>query len=311
MASNKVIVFGPTGHVGSAAALAAQEQGAKVYLAMRDSQKAIRNLTPAQEQAGGFERVQADLSNPDSIRTAVTQTGAKRAFIYIAFGTPDNMRSTIQALKSAGIEFLVFLSSFGVDGDLRSIQPTDLSAFVHGQVEINLDEVYGPEGYVAIRPGYFATNLLLYKKPIAAGGVVRMPYPQVRFDCIAPEDIGRVSGVVLAKAQSSGPIFLAGPQLVAQEDAIKLVAKALGKDVQVEGFATEQDAAKFLAEAYGVPEALGAGLARTYRAMAEGEERFPQSKYQEAVANVKKYGLKEPTSLDQWVEAHRAEFLTE
>ena len=37
----KVIVFGPTGNIGSVAAVTAQEKGAKVYLAMRDPKKTI------------------------------------------------------------------------------------------------------------------------------------------------------------------------------------------------------------------------------------------------------------------------------
>ena len=103
IAMSKTIIFGPTGHVGSATARAAQQHGAKVFLAMRNPEKRIPHLSVEQEQAAGFERIQADLTKPDTIRAAVTKTGAKHAFIYTVFSTADNMRSSIEALKSAGI----------------------------------------------------------------------------------------------------------------------------------------------------------------------------------------------------------------
>jgi NAD(P)-dependent dehydrogenase (short-subunit alcohol dehydrogenase family) len=119
MTTIKTIVFGPTGNVGFAAARGAQQHGAKVFLAMRDPRKPIPSLSAEQEAQGGFERVQADLTKPETIAMAVNQTGAKHAFIYVTFGTSDNMRSSIMALKSAGIKFVVFLSSDGIQSDIR------------------------------------------------------------------------------------------------------------------------------------------------------------------------------------------------
>jgi NAD(P)-dependent dehydrogenase (short-subunit alcohol dehydrogenase family) len=110
MPSNKTIVFGPTGYVGSATAHTAHDRGAEVVLAMRDPSKPIRGLL-SPELPAGFKKIQADLADPSSVHTVVTTTGAKHAFIYLVFGSPDSMRSTIEALKSGGIDFVVFLSS--------------------------------------------------------------------------------------------------------------------------------------------------------------------------------------------------------
>ena len=128
MTTIKTIVFGPTGNVGFATARTAQRHGAKVFLAMRDLRKPIPGLSVEQEPEGGFERVQADLTKPETITMAVNQTGAKHAFIYVTFGTSDNMRSSIMALKAAGIEFTVFLSSDGIQSDIRSVAPSDFIA---------------------------------------------------------------------------------------------------------------------------------------------------------------------------------------
>jgi len=71
-----VIVFGPTGHVGSAVALSAHTFGAsKVVLAMRDTTKAIPGLTPDVESSRSFQRVHTDLADPASITAAVSSTG--------------------------------------------------------------------------------------------------------------------------------------------------------------------------------------------------------------------------------------------
>ena len=112
--SRKVIVFGPTGAVGSATARTAAELGSHVVLAMRNIEKSIPGLDAAAEKQGSFERVQADLTQPDTVRDAVTKTGAKYAFIYLAHGSPDHMKSTIVALKDAGVVEVMFLSSFTI-----------------------------------------------------------------------------------------------------------------------------------------------------------------------------------------------------
>lgn len=81
---SRVLVFGPTGNVGSIVACTAQQQGAKVFLAMRDTGKPIPSLSALQESDGGFERVQADLMDPVSVRSAVEKTKATAAFVYLA-----------------------------------------------------------------------------------------------------------------------------------------------------------------------------------------------------------------------------------
>lgn len=119
---------------------------------MRDPQKPIPGLTSEREREGGYERAQADLTKTDSVAAAVKAAGAKRAFIYLAHPSPDHMRSTLTALKSAGIEFVVFLSSYTIPGEPRDVLPSELIPYIQAQVEITLDEVFGRDGYVAVRP---------------------------------------------------------------------------------------------------------------------------------------------------------------
>jgi uncharacterized protein YbjT (DUF2867 family) len=311
MASRKVIVFGPTGAVGSAAARTAEELGAKVVLAMRDTEKPIPYLDTEKEKQGSFERVHADLIKPDTVRDAVNTTGAKYAFIYCAHSTPDNMKSTIEALKSAGIDLVVFLSSFTVQGDLKVIQPSEVIPYVHAQVEINLEEIFGADGFVAVRPGSFASNTLQYKAGLEKGEV-KIYRPDAKVDCIVPEDIGRVCGTVLSKGpqDEQRAIYLYGPKLLSQTDSVRTLAKALGKNPKIVS-ADEQDAYKMFVEERGVPVALAKYMISRAGKTATGHSQvfgYPVS--EEQLSNVQKYSGRKATTFEEWAEQNKQMFVS-
>lgn len=300
-----VIVFGPTGAVASVAALTAQEHGAKVFLAMRDTQKQIPGLRTTQEQEGGFERIQADLTKPDSVAAAVKASGAKRAFTYVAFGTSDHMRATFTAMKSAGIEFVVFLSSFTIAGEAKDVAPAELIAYNHAQVELSLDEIFGPENYVALRPGGFATNLLRFKKGIDAGEV-RIWAPGYKFDCITPDDIGRVGGTILVKGPKNEQkkVYLYGPQLIAQKDAIAAIGKIIGKDVKLTLIDEHEALEQYTAG--GIPKPFAEYI--TQKFANTSNEFTERAFYETGVENVELYTGKPSTKFEDWVEANRGLF---
>ena len=311
MASHKVIVFGPTGAVGSAAARTAAELGAKVVLAMRDTSKPIPELSAETEKQGSFERVHADLTKPETIREAVTTTGAKRAFIYLAHRMPDNMKSTIEALKFAGIDLVVFLSSFTIRGDLKAIEPSDIIPYAHAQVEINLNEVYGPDNYVALRPGAFASNNSGFKAGLNKGEV-KIFRPELKVDNIVPEDIGRVGGTILAKGpqDEQRKIYLYGPELLTQGDTIKILAKVLGKDVKVES-ASEDDAFRMFTEERKVPAPVAKYMiSRTASTVDGAGQVFGLKISEEDLRNVEKYSGRKATSLEAWAEKNKGMFIS-
>ena len=325
--NDAVIIFGPTGNVGSAAARAAREKGAagaKVFLAMRDPQKPIPGLTPDQESegGGGFERIYADLTKPETLHDAVTTTGAKRAFIYLVFGTTDHMKSAITALKAAGIEFVVFLSSYAVPNDLNiaSISPANFIAWGHGQVELILREEFGPLSYVAVRPGSFASNSLRWKKAVVEDGLVRIAYPEALFDWISPEDIGRVCGALLVQrprpvdvaGMNGNVVRLLGPEIMSQGDAIDVIGRAIGKDIKVERL-DEQEGVEFFMKSAHLPEFAAQQLIKMLKKRAEdgrSDGGYEGPSYDESVSNIQKYGGRPPTSFHQWVEENKAEFGT-
>ncbi|KAI3054167.1 hypothetical protein CBS147352_3825 [Aspergillus niger] len=308
-----VIVFGPTGAVGSAAARTAQQLGTTVYLAMRDPTKPIPGLSVEKEREGGFERVQANFSQPDTISTAVAQSKAKHAFIYTDLTSSDHMRASFKALKQAGIESVVLLSSFGIQEDVRDVPPEDHLAYVHAQAEVSLQEVLGVNGYVAVRPAFYASNTLWWKASIQ-NGQVKLAWPTAVFDWISPEDIGGVCGTILARrAQGSdlslteSYVNLVGAEQMGVGDAVKTIGKVLGKEVNV----TEVEynvALDSLVNESGLPEPIARSVLEFCQSAANGQSFIDSPRYGPAVGNIEKYLGRPATRLHEWVEVNREKF---
>lgn len=307
MASPKVIVFGPTGSVGRIVARTAQQNGAKVYLGMRDPSKPIPGLSAADETAGQFERIQADTTQPDTVREAVHKTGATRAFLYLSHGQPDHMQATLEALKAAGIEFVVFLSSYTIlRNDPKDFPPADYIPYAHAQVEIRLSEIFGDDNYVALRPGGFSTNASMWYGDGIKAGKVRMFAPEAAFDCITPDDMGAVGGVVLAKGAQDGQriVYLFGPEMVQQQDVIRIISDVLGKEVKVEW--TDAEGAKQGFIDSGQPPPIAGYLAgRIGDVGPEGFEADCPGLHAEGVENIKKYLGRPALDFRTWVEANK------
>ena len=317
MSSNSIIVFGATGSVGSLTAKAAHTQGSKVYLASREPQKPIPGLTD-QPNGDSFERVAADLTKPETVQAAVIKTGAKHAFIYAIFGTPNGLKETVQALKRGGVEFVVFLSSAAVRGDKRQTDPKQFIAHEHAKVECALEDIFGSEHYVAIRPGYFNSNTLRWKKMIDLEDV-KVAYPKAEFDWISPRDIANVSAHFLVRGSWQGQVpkdsqvSLSGPVIMSQEAVIRIIAKVLNKDIKVTGMEYEE-AIGFFVKMAGLNEVRAKGLVSLLQKRASGEDEagtfYSSSAQKQAVQNIQNYSEKRASTFEEWVEENKDMFLS-
>ncbi|KAJ5819972.1 hypothetical protein N7474_005563 [Penicillium riverlandense] len=294
-----VIIFGASGGIGSAAALKANQEGANVTLAMRDPSKPIPSLNGLLAT-----KARADLAKPETVLAAVRQSGATTAFLYTIHEIPDGMRRTIVALKEGGIESVVLLSSFTVQGDLRTIPPTDIVPYLHARVEIALEDVFGGHWSV-VRPAYFASNALQYKDEIAQGNV-RLPNPDVEFDWISPEDIGRVVGVILAHGTQERIIPLVGPDRLSLKDALCVIGRVLGKEIKITIVGKEQAVEDMLQK--GLPEPA----AKWFVEAVTGPRSFiwDVPECQVGLGNVQKYTGKTPVRFEQWLEENKEKFAT-
>ncbi|OGM49914.1 hypothetical protein ABOM_001505 [Aspergillus bombycis] len=295
---DNVVIFGASGAVGSAAALRAHTDGAKVSLAMRDTSKSVTNL-----HGFPFERFQADLTQPDTIKAAVCRTGAKAAFIYAVFGAPDHMRPAIRALKESGIEFVVFLSSFTIMTTIRAVPSADVIAHHHAQIEIVLEEELGPESFVAVRPSYFASNVLQHSIGIKKGEV-RLPNPDAVFDFISPNDIGTVAGALLTSGQRVRMVGLLGPERLSLRDAIGIVGTALGKTITVMGISEDEAVTQMVKS--GISPSLVKWVVQNV--VHRPHYFFENPDASTAIDNIQKYSSNTPERFQQWVENNKDRF---
>jgi len=298
MASEKsnVLIFGPTGAVGSAAALEAAGRGATVWLAMRNTSKPIPGLPSS---ASSHHRIQADLSNPDSLRTAVKESGAKSAFVYAIHESSDSMLASFTALKDAGIEYVVLLSSYSVQGAPEAERNHQAHIpRLHAMTEMSLRET-GMK-YTAIRPAFFDSNATWFYGSGLVSGQVTVLYPDTKLDWIAPSDIGAVAGVLLtAPPPTSEVVYLCGPDLLSQREALPIIGKALGRELTLNEVNEEQ----WIEKLAPMPRPILQTVAVSLRS--EGVAGYPQETYKQATENIEKITGRQPTRLGEWARQNK------
>lgn len=295
---DNVIVFGPTGAVGSAVATEAKKRGAKVWLAMRNPDKSISKELDEDTST----RVKADLDDPASIGDAVKKSGAKAAFFYLAHHTKDGMKSVISAMKDAGIEYAVFLSSFTIreNEDPRDVTPDRVIPYVHAAVEINLEE--HQIAHTALRPGNFASNGLLtwMSKETTPYEAISLN-PSRPTDCVVPADIGKIGGAVLVdrpSASSKEKVYVYGPDLITYTQMWKMIEDASGKEIKVLDYNIEEKA-QWLID-HGAPPPLAKYLVNQEN-QPDVEKYYSKEMCEKASNSIRKYAGYEPTTFKDFL----------
>ena len=127
-------------------------------------------------------------------------------------------------------------------------------------------------------------------------------------DWITPGDMGRVSGTILVQGAKNGQqkVYLYGPQLLAQEDAIVEVGKALGKDLKLKKLNAEEARSHFQSLGF-PPPLIDYFINKLSEASAlKGKEVFPF--YKEGVENVKLYTGRPSTPFKDWLAENKQIF---
>ncbi|KAF7297634.1 NmrA domain-containing protein [Mycena kentingensis (nom. inval.)] len=305
---DNVIVFGPTGAVGGSVVLEASSRGAKVWLAMRDTTKAIPRLDVA-AGLGDLPRVRADLSDPASVTAAIQTSNAKAAFVYLVFGAPDQCAASVKAMRAAGVEHVVFLSSYTVSmaQDPRTIPPEKWMPYAHAQVEIALEDAGFPTA-VALRPSWFASNFFtIFLDRSVSPPKGTLVYEDSVTDNGTPEDIGAVGGALLVEppADTSGRriVYLFGRENKTFKESWELVKKITGRsDIDTSVISPEDLIAGMMQK--GFPEALAKNIVESMEHTRGG---YPEEIYKPNAQNVKKYTGREPMPFEEWLEKHKGD----
>ena len=220
-------IIGASGNTGKAVAEKLLANGKRVRVVGRDA-KHLEGLTRK-----GAEAFVANVNDATALTKAFS--GAKAVYLMI----PPNPASPevradqervsdaeVEAVRNAGVEYAVLLSSVGADKSDRTGPVVGLHNF-----EQKLNGI-GSLKALYLRPGYFMENLLPQVGVIQNFGVVGGPLRgDLQVPMIATKDIGVAAGEALLKLDFSGKQAreLLGSRDITYLEVASVFGKLIGK----------------------------------------------------------------------------------
>lgn len=222
-----IVVLGATGRVGSAVVGKLLECGQPVKAVVRDEKKAV-----SLKEHGAIVEV-ADYFDRNALKSAFR--GANAAFLL----TPENpesedfledtrtiLQNYCEAIRSAGVERIVGLSSFGAQhsSGTGNLEASYMLEHAFDELEATL---------VFVRATYYYSNWLGYLDLTKESGVLPTFFPtDMKIPMISPADVGEFIADVLVEKKKSAPMIeIAGPESYSANDIADEFGKMLGRSV--------------------------------------------------------------------------------
>lgn len=224
--SERVLVTGPTGHVGSRVVRLLQQAGVRPILLVRDAAR----LDPAVRERA--EVRQGDLTDRDFVLRAAEGVDAAFWLDPTPHTAPDPIAESeeqgrVLAAAARGVVRNVFLSSGGAE--LRS-GAGHIDGL--GRIEEQLDAV--GTAVTHLRCGYFFTNLLMDLDALRAGVLTGTRPPGEAMPWVDPRDVGEVVATRLLSRSWSGRVVqgVHGPEDLTFTQVADVLSDALGRPVK-------------------------------------------------------------------------------
>ncbi len=255
--TEKILVTGATGTVGSAVVSALKKRQA-------DFVAASRTAAHAQEKLGAdTETVAFDFAQPETYAQATAGVG--RVFLL---GPPldsnlDKLLTPfVEHLQQQGIKRVVYLSAFGAE---------KMPDF-HTKMEKMLQE----KGFdlTILRPSFFAQNFKNYEwENITERKIIYVAAGQGKAAFVDILDVGEVAAKVLLGAGHTGKEYiLTGPENLGYEDAAQLLTEIRKEPVHYPAPSPETYA-QTLKEA-GAPDFIAPYMNKVYGLIREGHAAY-------------------------------------
>jgi NAD(P)H dehydrogenase (quinone) len=287
---NPLLVTGAAGRTGGYAAQLLLERGHHVRTLVHrfdDRAAALRD--------SGADVIVGDLHDIDLVRAAVDRVRAAYFVYPISPGLLEATTTFAEAAADAGVGAVVNMSQISA----RRGAASD-AARIHWLGERVLD--WSPVAATHLRPTYFAEWYTIFcAKGIRDDGVMRLPFGDGRHAPITAEDQGRVIAAILENPEEhAGQVYpLFGAVEMNHYQIADAISEVLGRPVRYEP--TDIPAWIDGIKALGFPEFLGQHLSNV------------AVDYQNGVFAgnndlVERIGGKKPTTVQEFIAEHRAEF---
>lgn len=221
-----ILVTGSTGMVGTQVLTFLDGHAAEV--------RALTRTPDTAELPAGVTAVQGDLSDIDSVRTALH--GVSTLFL-LAPNAPDELTQamlTLDAARAAGVKGIVYLSVF--KGEAYADVP-------HFASKMTVERMIHAGGLpvTILRPAYFMQNDLRQKDALLGGGVYGMPIGERGISMVDVRDIGEAAAKeLLRRDRAAAPVphetyELVGPDVLTGTAISALWSDVLGRPIGYAG----------------------------------------------------------------------------
>ena len=282
-----ILVTGASGNVGGEVVTALRARGADVRALFRDPTAAAADAGGAGGLPDGVGAVGGDLSDPASLDGALA--GVDGVFLLGGFPTlPD----VLARARAAGVGHVALLTSRCVVGGRPDNAITGM--WLESEAAVRDSRL----AWTFVRPSGFHANALRWRPQLAAGDVVRAPWPDVRIASIDPADIAAVAAVALTDRGHDGEaLSLSGPAPLTTGEQVAALGRALGRPLRYE---PQTDAEARAEMAAAMPSEF---VDAQYRFFSDGE-------YDDAVVldTVARVTGRPPRAFAEWAAAHADRF---
>ncbi len=282
-----ILVTGATGMFGSRVVAELGQQGHDVRALVRDEAKAREML------GDGPELAVADLDRPETLPPAMG--GVDKVFLVSPMDDKiaDREIAVIDAAKAAGVGQVIKLHG--------AVKHHDALAELHGASIAALRE--SGMGWALISPNSVMETTLFSQVPaLQQAGAMMGCAADGRVALVAADDVGRATAAVFARENvPAGTEFIVtGPEAVTMTQVAAVMTEVLGRPVAYQDLPEEEFVA-ILTQVGMTPQQAEIGVVAHFRAWRQGGADVVTDTYRGLT------GL-DPTSLQQWLEQHRAAF---
>ncbi|HEY0523090.1 MAG TPA: SDR family oxidoreductase [Stellaceae bacterium] len=256
----------------------------------------VRNLAKA-SKAGlvgmpGVELVEGDMGRSEGLRVALARV---ERVLMISSAAPDMVETQcrfIDECRLAGVRHVVKFSGAesGVGFDPSKFRFTRM----HEEIEDYLEG--SGLAWTHIRPSQFMQVYLREAPDIAARGVLRLPFADIRLSPVDVGDIAKVSYRLLRDGGHEGEsLNMTGPEALTMAEVAARISVAIGRQVHYEAINREERREALLAS--GVPAGFADALDE------QVAERLKRPEARVYLGTHETFGVR-PTTFAEFAESH-------